>query len=236
MTDIWVIKTDSTGNMQWDTTFGYERNDYCWGMCSTNDGGNIFAIVKDYNYYGGTRDDFFIVKSDSEGNTESKLLLEQEGKQQARSITRTNNGGFIIAAMTESFGNANSDGILLKVSSFDNNRPDKPEIDGPTSGKPDNEYTFTATGTDPDGDTISAYMWDWGDGNFSEWLETNEATYTWTSEDKFDVKVMTMDENGGESDWSDPFEFSTPKNSRQNIIYQLINIIIEKLTMLKILS
>jgi len=81
-----------------------------------------------------------------------------------------------------------------------------------SKGKPDTEYTFSTTAvTDPDGDMIY-YQWDWGDGNFSELLGTTEATYTWSYEDNFEVRVIAMDEHGGESDWSDPFTFSTPKN------------------------
>jgi subtilisin family serine protease len=90
--------------------------------------------------------------------------------------------------------------------------PEKPETPtGPTSGKPGTEYTFTTSTTDPDGDAIS-YMWNWGDGNFSEWLDTNEASYTWEQEAKFNISVRAKDIYGAESDWSDPLAFSTPKN------------------------
>jgi len=61
------------------------------------------------------------------------------------------------------------------------------------------------------------YQWDWGDGNYSELLDSTEATYTWSYEDNFEVRVMAIDENGGESDWSDPLAFSTPKKRTLNI-------------------
>jgi hypothetical protein len=122
----------------------------------------------------------------------------------------------------------------VKVASFDNERPEKAEIDGPSKGKPGKEYTFTATASDPDGDSLT-YMWDWGDGNFSEWLDDNEATYTWTSEANFDVRVMTQDEHGGESDWSDPFEFSTPRNKALDLFASLIETLLERFPLLKLL-
>jgi hypothetical protein len=56
------------------------------------------------------------------------------------------------------------------------------------------------------------YMWDWGDGNFSEWLSTNKASYTWKKEAKFNIRVKAKDNYGVESEWSDPLVFSTPKN------------------------
>ncbi len=73
----------------------------------------------------------------------------------------------------------------MKVAPFDNNRPNKPEKpEGTTSGTTGNEYTYTTSTTDADGDQIY-YMFDWGDGNYSDWLgpynsgDTCEATHTW---------------------------------------------------------
>ena len=92
-----------------------------------------------------------------------------------------------------------------------NTEPDKPTITGPSSGKPDTEYTFTASAADPDGDSLS-YKWDWGDDSISEWLDTAEASHTWTTEAVFNISVRVKDIHGALSDWSDPLAFSTPKN------------------------
>lgn len=90
--------------------------------------------------------------------------------------------------------------------------PSKPKTPwGLSSGKPGRKYTFTTSSNDPDGDMVY-YMWDWGDGNFSEWLSTNKASYTWKKEAKFNIRVKAKDNYGVESDWSDPLVFSTPKN------------------------
>ena len=233
-TDIWVIKTDSSGNLDWDAAYGGTKNDYCWGMCNADNQGYALGICTNYGLFSGTRDDILIIETDKDGNAEWKLQIEEEGTQVTRCISQTDDGGFIVAAMTASFGSSKSDGILVKVASFDNERPEKAEIDGPSKGKPDKEYTFTATASDPDGDSLT-YMWDWGDGNFSEWLDDNEATYTWTSEANFDVRVMTMDEHGGESDWSDPFEFSTPRNKALDLFASLIETLLERFPLLKLL-
>lgn len=225
-TDIWLIKTDSSGDMLWNKTFGRRHNDYSWGMCGTEEGKLAFGICTNYGIISGTREDIWVIVSDQDGNAEWKLYISEDGTQVTRSISQTEDGGFIIAAMTNSFGNYRSDGVIAKVSAFENQRPDKPdEPDGKKRGQPDTQYTFTASATDPDGDTVTQYKWDWGDGNFSDWLDTNEANYTWTTEDSFEIRVKAMDEHGGESDWSDPLSFSTPKNK----IINPIELIKEKL-------
>jgi hypothetical protein len=84
-------------------------------------------------------------------------------------------------------------------------RPDKPS--GPVIGRVNFEYNFTSSTIDPNGDKIY-YMWNWGDGNFSEWIgpydsgDTCEASYIWKADGEFEVKVKAMDENDDQSNWS----------------------------------
>ena len=61
------------------------------------------------------------------------------------------------------------------------------------------------------------YIWDWGDGNYSDWLGpyesgvVAEASYIWHSYGDFNVRVKAIDDpnsdgnfsDGLESDWSD---------------------------------
>ena len=181
-------------------------------MDATDDGGYILGVVKDIQGISGTRDDIWIIKTDDKGNTKWKFQIEEDGIQAAWTVQCTSDGGFIACGRTGNYGSSSSDGFVYKISSFENQRPDKPATPtGPSDGKTNIEYTFSTSSSDPDGGEV-LFKWDWGDGNFSDWLDTNVATYTWTTEDNFEIRVMAMDEHGGESDWSDPFEFSTPKN------------------------
>lgn len=233
--DAWIIKTDSTGNMQWNRTYGGKYNDGFWSFESNDDDSYVFCITKNISGYFGDSDDIHLVDIDSEGNIVWIQEFGGEGRQVGQHIDKTSDGGFIVSGRNGKYFNDESDGILVKFASFSNDRPDKPTIKGSQNGNPDEEYTFTASSTDSNGDTLQ-YMWDWGDGNYSDWLETSEASHTWTTEDNFKIRVIAKDIHSGESDWSDPFVFSTPKNKASNIPLFLHRILQRFPFMLKILN
>jgi len=106
-----------------------------------------------------------------------------------------------------------------------NNPPDKPEKpDGPTSGSPGSTYIYSTKTTDPNDDRVY-YMWDWGDGTFSNWIGPFDSdniastNYNWTEEGTFMIRVKAKDTYGAESDWSDPLEVSMPKLKNQYPIF-----------------
>jgi hypothetical protein len=212
-TDLTIIKTDSMGNKEWEKKYDRPGVEFTWCMDKTFDGGYVFALVTDYGKFGGNRDDSWIIKTDEDANAEWKLHIEQPGSQMPIHIDQTDDGGFIFSYRTGYADSRGTDSYLVKISAFENQRPSNPSTPtGPSRGKPDKEYTFSTTAvTDPEGDMIY-YQWDWGDGNLSELLETTETTYTWSYEDNFGVRVIAIDEHGGQSEWSDPLVFSTPRN------------------------
>jgi len=95
--------------------------------------------------------------------------------------------------------------------------PEKPLIpSGPEQIKPGISYSYSSSTTDVDGDLIY-YLFDWGDDEISEWLgpydsgETIEATHTWQSKGRYQIKVKAKDEHGLQSEWSDPLAISISK-------------------------
>jgi agmatine deiminase len=99
-----------------------------------------------------------------------------------------------------------------------NDPPAKPQRpSGEVSGKIKTTYTYSTRTTDPDGDEVY-YLWDWGDGNFSEWLGpfasgvTASAEKSWAVKGTYAVRVKAKDVHGNESNWSEPLSVTMPRN------------------------
>jgi parallel beta-helix repeat protein len=107
--------------------------------------------------------------------------------------------------------------------------PEKPSPpSGPTSGKPNKEYTYTSSAIDPQGDQV-LYMWDWGDGTSSDWLgpytsgEICSASHSWKKQGDYSIKVKAKDLYDYESEWSDPLIVTIPKNKLFNYNFNLLS-------------
>ncbi|MDH7516952.1 MAG: hypothetical protein QHH19_01195 [Candidatus Thermoplasmatota archaeon] len=107
------------------------------------------------------------------------------------------------------------DGNIYFASVGGNNPPNKPTINGPTKLKPNRNYDFTFTSTDPNGDDIYYYV-DWGDGTNSGWQGPYSSgyelklTHKWTTKDKFTIKCKAKDTYDLQSGWA-TLEVSTPR-------------------------
>jgi hypothetical protein len=115
--------------------------------------------------------------------------------------------------------------------SFYYNKPKKPETPtGIKTGKAEFEYNYSTNAIDPN-DNQLFYKWDFGDGNYSEWIgpynsgETCTISYKWNQGD-YDIKVKAKDTDENESPWSDPLPI---KMSHKRASYLQINELILKI-------
>ena len=65
-TDIYLIKTDSSGNAVWAKTYGGASNDYCWGAVPASDGG--FLVLTHSFIYTPGAPSALVLRIDSAGN------------------------------------------------------------------------------------------------------------------------------------------------------------------------
>ncbi|MCK4694186.1 MAG: hypothetical protein KAT74_00415, partial [Candidatus Cloacimonetes bacterium] len=109
--DFWLVKTDENGNEEWNQTYGGSDYDSANSVQQTTDGGYIVAghissWVSD--------DDFWLIKTDENGNVEWDQTYGGYDSDNANSVQQTTDGGYIVAGFTESYGSGSKDVWLLK--------------------------------------------------------------------------------------------------------------------------
>jgi hypothetical protein len=100
--DYWMIKTDANGNMKWNKTYGGVYFDYANSMIQTNDGGYaIVGFMHSYENRFDYKQEFYLVKTDANGNTMWTQSYEGQKRDKAYSVTQTVDGGYAIVGITE---------------------------------------------------------------------------------------------------------------------------------------
>jgi hypothetical protein len=100
--DCWLVKTDSSGNMIWEKTYGGRGSDTGTDLCKTSDGG--YAITGFTRSFGAGGSDVFLIKTDDVGNEQWNKTFGGTQDDYGLAIEHCGDEGFIIAGATQSFG------------------------------------------------------------------------------------------------------------------------------------
>jgi hypothetical protein len=159
--DIWFIKTDSNGNVEWDQTYGSTGDDRGRDVYVTSDGGYVLTGCES----SGSGDfDVWLAKTDNTGNIEWESNAGGSGSDIGRAVIQTSDGGFILSGDTDSYGSGATDIWLLKASSNCVIEWDE------TFGGTDSEYGYDLQVDSDSGYLISGYTKSYGAGGNDVWL------------------------------------------------------------------
>ena len=111
--DFWILKLDSNGNTNWTKTFGGTSSDQANSIQQTSDGGYIVAGTT--QSLGAGSSDFWILKLDTNGDTNWTKTFGGSDWDTANSVQQTSDGGYIVAGTTRSFGAGDYDFWILKL-------------------------------------------------------------------------------------------------------------------------
>ena len=115
--DFWLIRTNSSGNIQWNQTYGTSNFDMLNSLVQTADGG--YALVGYSTYSNTTSDDYLLIKTNSLGTMEWNQTYGESNIDEAFSGIQTADGGYALTGVT-----VTSDGLgnawLVKTDSVGN--------------------------------------------------------------------------------------------------------------------
>ncbi len=140
--DVYLIKLDIIGNMQWYRTYGGSGNDYGYMTRQTNDGG--FIIGGRTESFGSGDSDGYLIKTDATGTQQWQRTFGGVNYEQLARIQQTSDGGYITSGYTASYGSGNYDLYLIKTDA---------------SGNLQWDCTFGGSGNDYGGSSLQTSDW-----------------------------------------------------------------------------
>jgi hypothetical protein len=165
--DIFLIKTDASGNIQWAKTYGVTDDDLAYSVQQTSDGG---YIVAGSTWSFGTDDwDIFLIKTDANGNIQWAKTYGGTDYDWAYSVQQTSDGGYIVAGFTDSFGAGWEDIFLIKTDANGNVMWAK------TYGITDDDLAYSVQQTSDGGYIVAGSTYSFGAGGLDIFLIKTDA-------------------------------------------------------------
>jgi hypothetical protein len=157
-----ITKTDSAGNFQWTRTFDIYDVGYAPFVIQTSDGGYIAAGMGKSNSNPRELKDISILKTDSLGNFRWRKTFGGNDQDVGLWVQQTEDGGYIIAGHTYSFG-VYGDCYIIKTDSFGNlswtKRLNRQHSEATAIQQTaDGGYIVTGTAPDPSVGKIGLYL------------------------------------------------------------------------------
>ena len=110
--DVYLVKTNGGGEIQWSRTYGGADNDNGWSVHETEDG---FVIAGYTKSFGSGGFDFYLIKTNLEGEVDWSETYGGEVDDRCWALALTSDGGFLLVGETTSSGAGEEDCFLVKT-------------------------------------------------------------------------------------------------------------------------
>jgi len=112
--DLWALKLSADGTVVWEKAYGGGAIDDAFSIQQTSDGGYI--VAGETGSFGSGNNDLWAMKLSSDGIVIWEKAYGDIWDDWASSIQQTNDGGYIVAGWTDSFGSGLYDVWVIELS------------------------------------------------------------------------------------------------------------------------
>ena len=147
---------------------------------------------------------------------------------------------FLLSQTSYALNNVASDISIVKTTMKDNQKPNPPVITGPLSGKIRATYNYNFLLTDPDGDSLTTILIEWGGTGYDNttyicWICSGSgpkpngtifvADHSWTTAGNYSIRAKVWDTQNNESDWGTlsvtmPYSYNKPIPHILELLFQ----------------
>ena len=111
--DMYIVKLNGSGALQWSRVVGGTGEDFAYSIVQTTDGG--CAVAGHTLSFGAGNYDIYILKLDASGTLQWSRAIGGSSLDQAYSMVRTADGGYALTGYTFSYGVGLADFYVIKL-------------------------------------------------------------------------------------------------------------------------
>jgi len=111
--DLYLVKTDGSGNLVWEETYGGASTEYGYSVVQTSDGG--YAATGYTQSFGAGGKDVYLVRTDADGALLWDEAYGSSSDDEGRCLIQTSDGGFTVAGARQASGGG-WNACLMKIS------------------------------------------------------------------------------------------------------------------------
>jgi hypothetical protein len=114
--DVWLLKTDGLGNIEWTKTYGGGGTEIGLSVQQTTDSGYVIGgYTKSFRVDSTDSFDVYLIKTDNNGDTLWTRTYGGNGNDVGSAVQQTIDGGYIIVGYTDSYDTEWYDVYLIRV-------------------------------------------------------------------------------------------------------------------------
>ncbi len=111
--DYYIVRFDKHAKQRWTKVMGEDSEDIAKAVVATKDGSCV--VTGKTKSYGSKRSDIMVIKVAANGKLVWQRLFGYKEKEWMNAITKTEDGGFMMAGVTNSFGHGKFDFYVMQL-------------------------------------------------------------------------------------------------------------------------